>query len=204
LHLTLFRAYDAAAGRWLNRDPIEEKGGMNLYAYASNDPIGGFDPLGLADCDVYIWDWRGIGFMGGRVGHVMVTQAGTTNVLLSQFPRRFDESARLVGTNHLFTYAQTTNTESGPPYSVFRVHLTNDVAFQNAVSDHTNRSTWHFKPSGTNQTHCTRAAYDALKAGGISLSGEDSGQVLPGTLHDLLQKLSKTTTNVSRNRVVGP
>ena len=49
LHLTWFRAYDAELGRWLSRDPIEEKGGLNLYAYVSNEPILLIDELGLFD-----------------------------------------------------------------------------------------------------------------------------------------------------------
>lgn len=33
--------------RWLNRDPIQERGGLNLYAYVHNNPINYFDPFGL-------------------------------------------------------------------------------------------------------------------------------------------------------------
>jgi RHS repeat-associated protein len=45
--LTLNRAYDPGHGRWLSRDPTEEDGGVNLYAYVFNDPINWSDSLGL-------------------------------------------------------------------------------------------------------------------------------------------------------------
>ena len=47
LHFTIFRAYDTDAGRWLNRDPIRESGGLDLYGYVSNDPVNELDLLGL-------------------------------------------------------------------------------------------------------------------------------------------------------------
>ena len=47
LDLALYRAYDVDLGRWLNRDPIAERGGLNLYAYVSNNPFNGVDTLGL-------------------------------------------------------------------------------------------------------------------------------------------------------------
>ena len=43
------RYYDPELGRWLSRDPAEELGGDNLYAFVLNDPIGLVDPFGLAD-----------------------------------------------------------------------------------------------------------------------------------------------------------
>src|SRR5690606_23958372 len=42
-----FRYY--TPGRWLSRDPIEERGGLNLYAFVGNRPVNGVDVLGLAD-----------------------------------------------------------------------------------------------------------------------------------------------------------
>jgi len=42
-----YRVYKPSIGRWANRDPIEEEGGLNLYAYVGNDPVNEFDPLGL-------------------------------------------------------------------------------------------------------------------------------------------------------------
>jgi RHS repeat-associated protein len=41
-----YRYYSPALGRWLSRDPIEEQGGLNLYAFGSNNPNSGFDVLG--------------------------------------------------------------------------------------------------------------------------------------------------------------
>jgi RHS repeat-associated protein len=48
LNLYPFRAYDPGLQRWINRDPIGEAGGVNLYGYVGNNPIGFFDLLGLA------------------------------------------------------------------------------------------------------------------------------------------------------------
>ena len=44
-----YRYYDAPNGRWINRDPIEEEGGYNLYGFVGNDAANTWDLLGLAD-----------------------------------------------------------------------------------------------------------------------------------------------------------
>ncbi len=41
------RYYHANLGIWTNRDPIEYKGGINLYAYCGNNGINAVDPMGL-------------------------------------------------------------------------------------------------------------------------------------------------------------
>jgi len=41
--------YDANLGRWINRDPIGEATGPNLYAFVHSDPINFFDPDGNAE-----------------------------------------------------------------------------------------------------------------------------------------------------------
>ena len=41
--------YNPAAGRWLNRDPIGERGGLNIFAFLGNAPIVSWDVLGLED-----------------------------------------------------------------------------------------------------------------------------------------------------------
>ena len=43
-----YRWYAPNLQRWLNRDPLGERGGSNLYAFVANDPINSLDPLGLS------------------------------------------------------------------------------------------------------------------------------------------------------------
>ena len=45
-----YRYYSPDLGRWLSRDPIEEKGGYNLYSMVGNNPISHWDYLGLRKC----------------------------------------------------------------------------------------------------------------------------------------------------------
>ena len=44
--------YETASGRsnWPSRDPIQEIGGTNLYGFVLNNPVNGWDYLGLVDC----------------------------------------------------------------------------------------------------------------------------------------------------------
>ncbi len=42
-----YRYYNPTTGRWPNRDPIEEEGGINLYGFVKNRPTGVIDYLGL-------------------------------------------------------------------------------------------------------------------------------------------------------------
>jgi RHS repeat-associated protein len=41
-----YRYYDPITGRWPSRDPIEEKGGVNVYGFVVNSPVGSTDYLG--------------------------------------------------------------------------------------------------------------------------------------------------------------
>ena len=62
LYYYLYRFYDSNLQRWPNRDPIGERGGLNLYGYVGNNPINKFDPYGLdfwQSPGYYNWGWPG-------------------------------------------------------------------------------------------------------------------------------------------------
>lgn len=71
--------YNPSTGRWLNRDPIEERGGINLHAYVRNSPVNATDSLGLEpapDCVeqcgkqnlIELGICGGAGIIGGIIG----------------------------------------------------------------------------------------------------------------------------------------
>jgi RHS repeat-associated protein len=55
LYYYLYRFYDPNLQRWVNRDPIQERGGINLSRIVRNDPVDFRDYYGLiapnVDCD---------------------------------------------------------------------------------------------------------------------------------------------------------
>ena len=64
------RYYDPQLGRWLGRDPIEEKGGLHLYGFVGNSGVNRFDVLGMFGEET-------IGMDGGTNG----AAAGAANAL---------------------------------------------------------------------------------------------------------------------------
>ena len=42
-----YRFYSSDLRRWINRDPIEERGGINLYGFCGNDAVNKWDYLGM-------------------------------------------------------------------------------------------------------------------------------------------------------------
>jgi RHS repeat-associated protein len=71
LHMAPYRAYAATTGRWISRDPIGEEGGINIYAYASNNSVSYIDldgaeptafrnPNAVSECAMRNTDWSSL------------------------------------------------------------------------------------------------------------------------------------------------
>lgn len=63
LSLAQYRSYSSLFGRWVSRDPMGLAGGLNLYGYGNNYPIGfvdpsGYGPLDFAKC---LFEGKGLG-----------------------------------------------------------------------------------------------------------------------------------------------
>jgi len=70
------RFYSPRIARWLTRDPIEERGGLNLYAYCGNDSMNNVDPYGLARLRV-LTERRGIEKPVKKVEDIFIVPIGT-------------------------------------------------------------------------------------------------------------------------------
>ena len=55
------RSYNAALGRWLQRDPIGYAGGINLYGYVMGNSVGSTDPNGQRGQGSSQYIWQGPG-----------------------------------------------------------------------------------------------------------------------------------------------
>jgi hypothetical protein len=63
------RWYSPSMGRWFSRDPVQEAGGANLYAFVANDSVNYVDPFGL---------WKQVS------GHLWKAECGDTLTSLAQ------------------------------------------------------------------------------------------------------------------------
>jgi hypothetical protein len=89
--------YDPTIGRFINRDPIAEEGGANLYGFVGNRPIKYIDPLGLS-----LLNPGSVGAFGMNKGLVYSCYCGWLDGSHFQFGADTARSAR----NQLDSYLQ--------------------------------------------------------------------------------------------------
>ncbi|MBR6734105.1 MAG: RHS repeat-associated core domain-containing protein [Kiritimatiellae bacterium] len=94
------RSYSPRLGRWLNRDPIEEKGGVNLYGFVDNMPSGLFDLSGMHSFKFVDLGWSYANILSGNIvdmlGTPITDHIGVTPYFLIAESRCLCESGKYV------------------------------------------------------------------------------------------------------------
>lgn len=91
-----YRYLDSVHGRWLNRDPIGEEGGINLYAIANNDPINNIDILNGKNVNVNR-SFFGVGIVGRKRENMYTT---VTSILMASLWGKEDRRGEGYGWGH--------------------------------------------------------------------------------------------------------
>ena len=73
-----YRFYEASTGKWLKRDPMNENGGLNLFAFVNNDPNHRVDSFGLEEFPYPDPDGRPGGSLlpDGTAGTISISLSG--------------------------------------------------------------------------------------------------------------------------------
>ncbi|MFN5869359.1 MAG: RHS repeat-associated core domain-containing protein, partial [Akkermansiaceae bacterium] len=173
LVLTWFRAYDTEVGRWLSADPIGEMGGLNLYGYVENNPINGWDPLGLeTKCQI------GLGTSSNPFGHAAIgtTEGGTFSFGTgTEWGSSFSDYIRSQDsyrTSEIFTL-QTTPAQEKSIREFLEKYKNKRLP---SVTD---------EPSKAMNDNCATRTAGALNAAGINVGNPST----PGQLQAALRKL---------------
>jgi RHS repeat-associated protein len=126
-----YRFYDPVTGRWLSRDPIGEKGGVNLYGLVNNNPLNNVDILGNKGYLVYrrlaLHLWGGVEKYP-ITGHVYLafTEEGATEQQKKEWNK---------GLSNLGMRRQSVHTFSFHPTSVYINRAKNDGYVNSGIPD---------------------------------------------------------------------
>ena len=106
LHYYGYRYYDSSTGSWINRDPIAERGGLNIYGFIGNNSINQIDILGNAP--------------GDQHQTLAAATSSAAKYLAGETKRTADLGYNIFKSNYIYghkkyytTYQQSSNRHSG-------------------------------------------------------------------------------------------
>jgi RHS repeat-associated protein len=154
-----FRDYEPGTGRWVAKDPILFRGGINLFLYSNNNPVVYKDPSGLAT--VYVWLPK-----DNAYGHASITLDDGTHI--SWWPA-VEGRDRNKFINNIYSAPANDNQTMGD--DIFMEGRDPDYTKNIIGLDEQSISSWWEKFKGSNQwktlsQNCSTTVAEALKAGG--------------------------------------
>jgi RHS repeat-associated protein len=96
-----YRWYDPLNGRWPSRDPIEERGGVNLYGFVQNNSINLFDYFGLwTKIDRNSEPWAETCAQSGDTWASLSREVGLEHSEVRKWVENYDGDSPKVGTTY--------------------------------------------------------------------------------------------------------
>lgn len=92
LHYYGYRYYDPVTGRWASRDPIGERGGLNLYGFVGNDGVNWWDYLGLL-CHLVSYEFRSDDPLADELQDILDEAAGGSDTA-NKIRERLEDQAQ--------------------------------------------------------------------------------------------------------------
>jgi RHS repeat-associated protein len=170
------RYYDSATGRFTQEDPIGLAGGLNLYGYASGDPVNFWDPFGLRD--VYVGcrplDDDNVSKVGQHCAVKIVDKDGKTEIYELLNRGNKNQAGAPANEEEAALYAGTSWRQVGVPSNMSSEQFDESVR-SNAQSIGAARAGRTYLPLGA--VNSNRYVYDVVRASGGRVP---FGAVIPG------------------------
>ena len=136
-----YRYYDPVTGRWPSRDPIEERGGVNLYGMVGNKGVDGVDRLGLSNLydmeATLIWQSKEVRARGNSANGSMVTyEYVATRIKVAQIWYFCDTNSETPRLNIAdVAWKDGTPTTQGGGLSVFWLNVAGEDKLEMKIGD---------------------------------------------------------------------
>ena len=163
IHYNRARYYNPKSGRFISKDPIGVKGGINLFVYVNNDPISKIDPFGL---DIMVIENGPTGTFQQRIiDHEAVNPLGHSAVAVTDSGIYSFGNSTDLGTSaaqYLYDESKTRETD------IYIIHTTPDQ--DRAILAYLKQfKTWKL-PKEFIKDNCSTRVNHSLDAAGIRFS----------------------------------
>ena len=174
LDFAVYRAYDPDLGRWLSRDPIGERGGINIYRYAAAAPTSAVDRSGLDV--IVVFASRAVNLLGFPQGHIATLIGNNESGWYYHSRNGYDRSLFGAGDftrDYFRTFQEFKNSDYSAQYDQayhIKTGTDRDAAMIEYAEEHYNERYHSIIPPSNN---CADLTEETLAAGGLPTDGDN-------------------------------